>query len=206
MKTKTVSKIIFTMIISNFLGAGVALACDDHNMAAAETKVLPGNSVYQLQSTWVDQKNSKIKFSELAGKPRIIAMVYTKCKSACPLLVHDIKGTIAKLPKNISDQIQIDLFSFDSEEENSNSLSEFKSKYELSDNWSIFYGNKGSVAELAAVLGVQYKKLDGGEYVHSNVVFYLNEYGEIKGKQEGLGRDSSDFIQSIEKNSSKKGN
>lgn len=203
------SKIIFNFFIASLLWNGftasTANSCEKHNLAAASSQALPGDSVYQLHSSWTDQTNATLKFDSLAGKPRIIAMVYTKCKSACPLLVHDIKKTIAKLPKEVAEHIHIDLFSFDSEEENSVSLNEFKSKYELSDNWSIYYGNKSSVSELAAVLGVQYKKLDGGEYVHSNVVYFLNESGEIKGKQEGLGRENSDFVRNIE-SSFKKGN
>lgn len=175
-----------------------ANACEKHRNQAAKTTELPSSSLYHLSSKWSDQINSTVQMSELVGRSRLIAMVYTKCQTACPLLVQDIKGMIAKLPKEHSKDLHIDLFSFDSETESSKSLQAFKDKFKLDENWSIYAGSKNSVSELAAVLGVQYKKLPSGEYIHSNVIFFVDAKGEVTAKHEGLGRDSSEFIKKIE--------
>jgi protein SCO1 len=180
---------------------GVALkseACDKHHDQTAQSVSLPNDSLYNLNSKWSDQKANSESLSSLAGKPRIIAMVYTKCQSACPLLVHDIKSMTSKISKPLAEKIQIDLFSFDSETENAKSLQAFIEKYKLDNAWSAHAGSKESVAELAAALGVQYKKLPSGDYIHSNVVFFLNEKGEVVAKHEGLGKDVSEFIKKIE--------
>ena len=189
------------IIFSTFFVFGLSApsdACEKHNGQAIESSSLPGNSLYHINSKWINQDNSTVHLNEFAGKPRLIAMVYTKCTTACPLLVRDIKSMTSKIPKALADKINIDLFSFDSESENSKSLQSFKEKYKLGESWSAYSGSKGSVSELAAALGIQYKKLPSGDYIHSNVVFFINENGEVVAKHEGLGRDVSEFIKKIE--------
>lgn len=178
--------------------SSVAGACEKHNGPATKSSTLPSASLYHLNSKWVNQENSPVHLNNLAGKPRIIAMVYTKCQTACPLLVQDIKTMTTRIPKPLADTLHIDLFSFDSNSENYKSLQDFKSKYKLDQNWSAYSGSKDSVAELAAALGIQYKRLPSGDYIHSNVVFFVNEKGEVVAKHEGLGRDASEFLKKIE--------
>lgn len=173
-------------------------ACEEHQKQNSKSVSLPGASIYNLNSSWSDQDNHAIKLESLAGKPRFVAMIYTKCQTACPLLVQDIQAVTSRLSKSLASKINVDVFSFDSESENAKSLQAFKVKYHLSENWTAYYGSKSSVAELAAALGIQYKRLPSGDYIHSNVFFFVNEKGEIMAKQEGLGQDVSTFIKKIE--------
>ncbi len=197
MKNFNSSRALLAIFI--FLGSAMPVdACEKHKDQSAETSSLPSSSLYHMESKWVNQGNSTLRLNELAGKPRLVAMVYTKCKTACPLLVRDIKSITSKISKPHVDKLNIDLFSFDSENENSQSLSSFKEKYKLDKSWSAYSGSKDSVAELAAALGIQYKKLPSGEYIHANVVFLLNEKGEVVAKHEGLGRNVDEFIKKIE--------
>ena len=77
-------------------------------------------------------------------------------------------------------------------------MQSLKSKYKLNDSWSIYSGPANAVSELAAALGVQYKRLPSGEYIHSNIIFFLNKNGEVIAKHEGLNRDASEFIKKIQ--------
>ncbi len=197
MKYLNTNQIIFTVFLIFGLSAP-SDACEKHNSQNAESTSLPSNSLYHMNSKWTNQDNGTVLLSEFAGRPRLIAMVYTKCSTACPLLVRDIKSMTSKIPKVLFDKLTVDLFSFDSDSENSKSLQSFKEKYKLTESWSTYFGPKGSVSELAAALGIQYKKLPSGEYIHSNVVFFINENGEVIAKHEGLGRDVSEFIKKIE--------
>jgi protein SCO1/2 len=43
--------------------------------------------------------------------------------------------------------------------------------------------------EMAALLGIRYKKLPDGEFAHSNVITLLNPEGEIVHQQIGLGQE-----------------
>lgn len=197
MRSSKIVKIILLVLFLNGISES-SNACEKHRVQDAKPLLLPSDSLYHLNSKWADQENSVIHLPQLAGRPRIVAMVYTKCQTACPLLVQDIKSMTSRIPKNLTGKLHIDLFSFDSDSENSKSLQSFRSKYKLDENWSAYSGSKNSVAELAGALGVHYKKLPSGDYVHSNVVFLINENGEVVAKHEGLGKDVTEFIKKIE--------
>jgi protein SCO1 len=156
---------------------------------------LPGGSLYHLPGAWRDQDNQKITLAGLTGSPRIVAMVYTKCPSACPLFVDRIQSVLARLPDGKRKRIKVNLFSMDSENETAATASAFMKKRRLDPaQWTVLYGDAGVTAELAAALGVRYKKLPTGDYVHSNLIFLLNERGEIASRFEGLGPMADAFV------------
>lgn len=192
--SKKIQIILLALVLNGI--SGHSNACEKHRVQATKPLSLPSGSLYHLNSKWADQENSVVHLPELAGRPRIVAMVYTKCQTACPLLVQDIKSMASRIPKSLAGKLHIDLFSFGSE--NSKSLQSFKLKYKLDENWSAYSGSENSVAELAAALGVQYKKLPSGDYIHSNVVFFIDENGEVVAKHEGLGKDVTEFIKKVE--------
>jgi protein SCO1/2 len=172
------------------------LACEKHAQHAslasdsAPRPELPGNSIYHLSSKWTNQNSDTRKFSEFAGRPRLIAMVFTRCQTACPVLVKNIQEIDTALP--------VDLFSFDAERETVQSMQEFIKKYKLDDSrWTIHTSAAGGIAELAATLGVQYKKLASGDFIHANVIFLINEKGEVVAKSEGLGQSDPAFLKAV---------
>lgn len=192
-----ISQVVLAILVVNGVPT-YSDACEKHRNQAVKPLSLPSDSLYHLTSTWTDQEDKVIHLNELAGKPRIVAMVYTRCKTACPLLIQDIRVITSRLPKELANKLHIDLFSFDSDSENYKSLQNLTSKYKLDHNWTAYSGPKSSVAELAAALGIQYKRLPSGDYIHSNVVFFINENGEVVAKHEGLGRDVGEFARKIE--------
>ncbi len=151
-------------------------------------------SIFQLNSTWKNQKGESIKLPDLRGKPRLLIMLYTKCETSCPLIVEDLKQISRELN---SKEIEVSLFSFDSARETPKSLLDFADKRKLPSDWTLFTSDANAVAELAAALGVRYKHLQNGDYIHSNVIFFINDQGEIVTQKEGLKTSSADFIKKI---------
>src|SRR5262245_25571037 len=60
--------------------------------ANATLAALSAESLHQLGSTWTTDRGEPLKLVSLAGSPEVVAMVYTRCTSLCPLLVHDLKS------------------------------------------------------------------------------------------------------------------
>lgn len=187
-------------LISVLFPSGPGRACEQHAKAhAPSAAALPDQSIYNLDSTWTDQNGREVRFSELAGHPRIIAMVFTKCPSACPLIVQDIKTVRSRLTPEQQENLQVSLFSFD-EQETKDTLSSFATKYKLdAKSWSVLRASKTSVAELAGVLSIHYKRLPSGEFVHANALFLVDEQGTIIAKSEGLGSAQKDFTEAVER-------
>lgn len=184
---KTLSLFVFTLLVSG------------------STWALSPNSVYHVDSSWTTQEDKAVNFSSLEGKVRIVSMIFTRCPSACPMIVGDIKMILSKLPEKMRSQVAVDLFSFDHERDNPEALRAFRKKMKIENpSWTVYTSDKATVAELAAVLGVQYKPLEGGAFVHSNNIILVNKEGEMLKTIEGYDVSADDFIALLKKELGKK--
>lgn len=177
-----VVKILICLLV-NFLFLEISFAKD-----------VSSDSVYNLNDIWINQKGEKIEFNKLKGSTSLVAMIFSSCPSACPMIVADIKSIHNKIPEQIREKIQIRLFSFDHEVDTPEKLFQFHSKHKLDSNWSLYSGNKEGITNLAAVLEVQYKRLDRGSYAHSNQIFLIDENGAIKAMIKELGEDPEPIL------------
>ena len=156
----------------------------------AWAQVQKNQSVYQLESSWTDQNGKKINLKEFRGKPLILAMVYTSCQAACPLIVSDLQKIAAVLPQPIREKTQFALFSFDPGRDTAAQLKKFAAAHDLDQkSWTLLTSSSGAVRELAAVLGMKYRKDPNGDFSHSNVITILDADGVIRHRQEGLSQD-----------------
>ncbi|KHD88083.1 MAG: hypothetical protein OM95_11235 [Bdellovibrio sp. ArHS] len=169
---------------------------EDAEMSAGTP--VPGASIYQLEGSWTKMNGEKMKLSSLRGEPRLVAMLYTRCQTACPLLVDDIQAIFKKIPET-KKNMPVTLFSFDSDHETSETMQQFLSKRKLGKNWSVMKSDASTVTELAAALGVRFKKLPNGEYIHSNSVFLLDGEGVVIAQKDGLNTKDQKFVDEIKK-------
>jgi len=150
-------------------------------------KPLPGNSIYQLTSTWTTQHNKKIKLSHLKGKVWVVAMVYTSCRHTCPVIVSDMKNIEKQFTKEQLKRIGFMLVSIDPKRDTPKNLLAFSKKANMAqDRWVLLHGKDDQILELAAVLGVRYKKTSAKDYAHSNLISIIDQKGLIKYRQVGL--------------------
>lgn len=162
----------------------------------AYSEVLSPESLFRLNAPWANQRGETIRLEKFQGKPTVLAMAYTKCKYACPMLIKKLKkveSDIGKMDYNIV------IASFDTKSETKEGLQKYVEKHELDPKrWSVLMSKSDSdVRKLAAVMGVNYKEDEDGEFSHSNVIVLLNEAGEIIQKVNGLSGDHSGLVTKI---------
>lgn len=163
-----------------------------------ETK-LSGDSIFHLGSEWTNRTGEKLKFVSMKGKIQVLAMVYSSCQYVCPRIVADIKKLESKLGKR-SKEINFVLVSIDPDRDKPEKLQKYsKSKKITHPNWYFLSGSDDSVLELAAVLGVKYKKLPDGEFSHSNIISIIDGEGVVKYQQVGLNQDPENSLSHIKK-------
>jgi len=144
-------------------------------------------SLYQLDSTWTNDSGSAINLASLKGRPQVVAMFFANCAYTCPLLVHNMKQIEAALPENVRTNVGFVLVSFDSERDTPAALHNYRLQHQLdSRRWTLLHGNPDDVLELGALLGVKFKKDAQGQFMHSNVITFLNSEGEIAFQETGL--------------------
>jgi protein SCO1/2 len=189
-------KFIFLL---TFIVSQVASAHGGHDHDLKAQPPLPGASIFQLESEWTNQNGKSQKLGGLRGSPRLLVMLYTRCETACPLIVEDLKEIAKDVESKKGRKIDVSIFSLDSFRETPESLSQFSAKRKLPSHWGLFTSNADAVAELAAALGVRYRRLPNGDFVHSNVIYFLNGNGEIVAQKEGIKSPRGEFVKKIDK-------
>jgi protein SCO1/2 len=164
--------------------------------AAAESKPLEvtaaapkstDRSIYQLDAPWTTDVGQPFKLAELHGRPVVLAMFFTSCGYACPRIVSDMTQIEQSLPPAARDQAVFVLVSFDDVRDTVAALRTYRDQHGLdARRWVLLRGAPGDIRELAAVLGVKYKKDAAGLFSHSNLITILNREGEIVHQRIGL--------------------
>lgn len=190
-------KLIFSMLL---VFSRISLAHENHGAELKAQPTLPGTSIFHLESEWKNQKGVSAKLTSLRGSPRLLVMLYTRCDTACPLIVEDLKEIAKEVDTKQKNKVNVSIFSLDSFRETPESLRTFSEKRKLPSHWGLFTSNADAVAELAAALGVRYKRLPNGDFIHSNIIYFLNGNGEITAQKEGIKTPQGEFVKKIKMN------
>ena len=114
------------------------------------------------------------------------------------LWVADLQRIEAALPPSLQTNVGFTLISFDSTRDTPTVLKTYRAQHQLSnENWTLLRGEPDDVQELAALLGVIYRKDAKGDFAHSNLITVLNAEGEIVFQQPGLNLPPDEIISKL---------
>lgn len=155
-------------------------------------------SIYQLPVSMTDSKGGAASLGAWSGQPALISMVYTSCTAACPLIISDLKAIDAALSPTTRAATRYLLVSMDPERDTPAKLAEMASNHGLDDRWLLTRTDEDGVRQIAAVLGIRYRKLADGNYNHSAVLTLLDGNGVIDQRIDGLGQSNAELVARVE--------
>jgi protein SCO1 len=156
----------------------------EHPALAPSAVESDGMSIFRITSDWYDAHGRNLQLRDVGGRPMLLALVYTHCGTACPRIVQDMKRVEAALP-----DLDFVLVSIDPERDTPGHMKEFATGSRLDPKrWTLLSGADADLLVLATALGVRYRPVATGEFVHSNVITALAPDGTILFRQDGLGR------------------
>lgn len=206
MKLMQTSRSPLAGLFSGLLAVGVLSSlpvwaeepCPHHSHSALEAEVVTSAaSLYQSDIQWRDQFDRALPVDALAGRPVLVTMVYTRCATACPVLVEDIKLIHRELLKQGSDA-QVLVVSLDHERDDASHLHAFAERHSANrEGWHFVSGSAADIRTWAALLGVRYRQNSAGGYDHSNVIAALDAQGELVFRQEGLVQGPDKAVQAL---------
>src|SRR5678815_4477194 len=167
------------LVLGIFTGCSVGTAPKARGASCCSTNLkdavaFTDTSLYQVDSTWTTDTGQKVKLGSLQGPVQVVVMFFSSCQYACPLLVHDLKMIEAKLPETVRAHTGFVLISFDTAHDTPEVLRAYRTRQQLSDSgWTLLRGNPDDTLEMAALLGVKFKKSADGQFAHSNVITIL---------------------------------
>jgi protein SCO1/2 len=148
-------------------------------------------SVYDLGSAWRDQSGTERPLTSLRGKPALLAMIYTHCRSVCPLSISEMKRVEATHA-----DVQLVLVSLDPEHDSPRRLADYARERGLSPaRWTLLSGSTNDVRDLAATIGIRYRRISSDDLAHSNILTLLDRDGRVA--QQGTGAIADDAIAAV---------
>lgn len=164
--------------------------------AFAPVRALPTDSIYQLNDTFTDQNGKAFQLRARSGQLQLLAMFYSSCQYACPLIIDSVKGVEKTLTPVQRGKLALLLISFDAARDTPAVLAELAIKRKLDHSrWTLARTSASGVRKLSALLGVRYRELANGEFNHSSQLILLDAQGRVLARTEKMGGvPDADFI------------
>jgi protein SCO1/2 len=194
-------KTLILFLVLTFFGQPLSgstnATCCAKPLTVAQPPTLTDKSIYQVDSKFTDDTAKTLKLSSLAGHPVVLTMFFAQCNYACPILANDMRKIDTALTTELRAETRFVLVSFDTDRDTPQALAEYRKTRHLPDNWILLTATRDDILELAALLGVKFKKEASGQFAHSNLITLLNAQGEIARQQNGLNTDPSEFVAAL---------
>jgi protein SCO1/2 len=159
---------------------------------------LPSDSLYQLSVPLTDQDGHATPFAARRGTPQIVSMFYTSCTMVCPMIIDTMKATRRAAGEPAG--LHLLAVSFDPERDSVDALRRYAAAHKLDLRWwTLARTAPQDTRSLAALLGVQYRKLPDGEFNHSSALLLLDGEGRIVARTSVIGRTDPEFVAAVRK-------
>ncbi|HEY8051043.1 MAG TPA: SCO family protein [Ramlibacter sp.] len=155
--------------------------------AFAHAQGVPANSLYKLDAKLTDQDGRAFDFASLQGRPLLVSMFYSSCQMVCPMMFETLHNTLDALPAADRKDIRVLMVTFDPPRDSVAVLKETAAKRNCDSQWSLARTDDATTRKIAALLGIQYRKLSDGEFNHSTIITLLDREGRIVTKSGKLG-------------------
>ncbi|HIH2762916.1 MAG TPA: SCO family protein [Candidatus Azoamicus sp.] len=157
-----------------------------------------GNSIYNLNSRLISYTGKILDFPSFSGKIQVFSMIYTRCKTVCPVIISNMKSIDKLLPEEIKNHVNFLLISLDPERDSVEVLNKFFNEKKFNkDTWNLCKTDKNETLRIALTAGIKYKKEKNDEYTHSNVIVILDKDGVIRMHHPGLDKNYNGIIDLI---------
>ena len=173
-------------------------SCKENTEQTAQNKENADSSIFLLDSKWQNQDAEELQLKDLKGKNLVMVMIFTSCRTACPILVGDMKKIHAKIEKNKLKDTSLVLISIDPTNDTPEVLKKFAAERNMdSEPWIFLRSDEESTREFANVLAVKYKKISPIEFSHSNIISVFNRNGELVSQEKGSGINSDAVAKTV---------
>ena len=175
-------KKLFIILFSFFLCFGCTENQEEKEIVNEKT----ADSIFLLDSKWQNQEGKEMQLKDLKGKNLVVAMIFTSCQTACPLLVADMKKVESKIDAKKLKETSLVLITIDPENDTPEVLKKYAQQRNMEDEpWIFLRTDLESTREFANVLAVKYKKITPIIFSHSNIISIFNKKGEMISQEEG---------------------
>ena len=156
--------------------------------AVVEPRAEPtGPSLYDLPMSLRRASGDVVALDVDRGHTTLVSMFYGSCATACPVLMGRIGDALAQLPEAARRDARVLLVSFDAARDTPARLRELAAAHHLDDRWTLASASDADARALAAMLGIRYRAVAGGQFFHTTAIVALDRDGRTLARMDGLG-------------------
>lgn len=149
---------------------------------SAAQPTLPATSLYQLSVPLTDSLGRRFDWRQLAGRPALVTMFYGDCNTACPIIIENLRRTVAQLKlKPGHHPLAVLMVSLDPLHDSPPALADLATRHQLDP--AIFRlavaVDETHTRAMAAALQVKYRSMEGGVINHTTRVSLLDAGGSV---------------------------
>jgi cytochrome oxidase Cu insertion factor (SCO1/SenC/PrrC family) len=185
---------------AHYTTTSLGFRCAYDGTAAAPARSRPataespgGPSIYDLDVHLRDAAGRDVGLDVLRGHRVLVAMFYTSCPATCPILIDDIARLLAEAKQP---DARVLLISFDPEHDTPARLAELARARRLDARWELAAASAYDARTIAAVLGIKYKHVASGSFVHGYTVVALDGDGHPRARSQRAG-DHGALVQAL---------
>ena len=144
----------------------------------------------------VDSSGKEFHLYQLKGKPVILSPIYTHCTSACPIITESLKKTVKLFGQPGRDFYLISL-TFDPKD-TVEDLKRFKREHGLGEGWKVVLAkDKSQLFELLDAIDFRFATLPDRQFVHPNLIVFLDKDMIIRKYMYGVSFDRIEFANAL---------
>ena len=184
---------------------GLALAADvpaaavaARRPAGAASSAWPADSLYQVDVPLQTSTGVSTSFSASRAGARIVTMFYSNCPMACPLTIDTLRNVDSALSDAQRANLDILMLTMDPVRDTPAALTSLRMERRITDErWTVARASLGDTRKLAAVLGIQYRALDNGDFDHASELVLLDEQGRVLARNRKMGAPEPEFLVAV---------
>jgi len=144
----------------------------------------------------ISSEGEEFNLYSLKGKPVILSPIYTHCTSACPIITESLKKTV-KLFGETGKDFHVLSLTFDPKDTISD-LRRFKQEHKLPPEWKVvLVKDKNELFELLDAIDFRFATLPNREFVHPNLLVFLDKNLVVRKYMYGVTFDKLEFANAL---------
>jgi protein SCO1/2 len=150
-------------------------------VATETAKPLPEDSLQRISIPLTDQQGRRFTLADEQRPATIVTMFYGDCHSACPIAIESMKRLVDEVPAERRGGVRVVLISLNPGADTPQSLSHLAMMHGLAPEQFrlAVAGSDRDTREIAAALGIRYRRAAGGEINHSTRFVLLDDKGRV---------------------------
>lgn len=159
---------------------------------------LPADSIYQLDVKLTTQSGATTPLAAHRGRPMLVSMFYTSCTMVCPMIVDSLRATRQAVDEPARGKLDVLVVTFDPARDDVAALRGFAEARKLDPaHWTLARASEVDTRRIAALLGLQYRRLPDGDFNHSSELVLLDGEGRMVARTQVIGRVDPAFAEVV---------